>query len=260
MIVATLIPRKKLAEAGKRQEVRKYGIYFLFGIDEEKAKPIAYIGETDNCFNRLNTHNREKDYWTHAIVISHKANFTKAHVEYLEYLCVKIAREIGRFDTTDNKATPSMPFITESMDADIQDNFETIKVLLSTLGYPIFEETKSMLKKREALYCKGKDASATGEMIDNGFVVNKGSKANMNETKTATTWVAGLRKKLIDDKIMIPKDGVYVFCEDFVFNSPSAAAATILGRQANGWTEWKNVEGKTIDSLYRVEIPESKTN
>jgi hypothetical protein len=255
MIVATLIPRKKLADAGNRQEVKKYGIYFLFGINEDKAKPIAYIGETDNCFTRINTHNREKDFWTHAVVVSHKANFTKAHVEYLEYLCIKVAREIGRYDTSENKSIPTKPFITESMEADLLDNFETIKVLLSTLGYPIFEEIKSTNKKKVILYCKGKDAQATGEMIDDGFVVLKGSKANKEETKTATPWVVSLREKLREDKIMILRDGVYEFSEDFVFNSPSAAAATVLGRQANGWTEWKNKDGKTIDSLYRVELP-----
>ena len=140
------------------------------------------------------------------------------------------------------------------MEADLLDNFETIKILLSTLGYPIFEEIKTSVKKRELLFCKGKDASATGEMIDDGFVVSKGSKANKEETKTATPWVVGLRKKLIDNRILILIHDVYIFNEDFIFNSPSAAAATVLGRQANGWTEWKNKDGKTIDMLYRVEI------
>jgi hypothetical protein len=260
MIVATLIPRKKLSDVGNRQEVRKYGIYFLFGINEEKAKPISYIGETDNCFTRLNTHNREKDFWNYAVVISHKANFTKAHVEYLEYLCVKTAREIGRFDTTDNKSTPTKPFITESMEADLLDNFETIKILLSTLGYPIFEEIKTSARKREVLYCKGKDASATGEMIDDGFVVFKGSKVNKDETKTATPWVVGLRKGLIADKILLQENGIYVFSEDFVFKSPSASAATVLGRQANGWTEWKNKDGKTIDALYRIDLSDASSD
>lgn len=254
MVVATLIPRNKLSDVCDRPEVRKYGIYFLFGINEDKAKPIAYIGETDNCFLRLSTHNREKDFWTHAVVISHKANFTKADVEYLEYLSIRTAREIGRFDTTNNKATPTKPFITESTEADRLDNFETIKVLLSTLGYPILEEIKSAAKDSERLYCKGKDASALGEMLDDGFVVFKGSKANLEETQSAQPWVLGLRKKLVDDKILSRENGLYVFNEDFVFDSPSAAAASVLGRQANGWTEWKNGNGITIDKLYRKEI------
>lgn len=140
------------------------------------------------------------------------------------------------------------------MEADLLDNFDTIKILLSTLGFPIFEEIRnSSTDKRTHLYCKGKNASANGEMIDDGFVVFKGSKANLDETKTAGAWVKGMRKKLLDDKILIQEGGVLVFNEDFIFGSPSSAAAAVLGRRANGWTEWKDKDNKTIDELYRVE-------
>jgi len=246
MIVAVLIPRSKLAESGSRQEIKKHGIYFLFGINEEKAKPISYIGETEDCFDRLKSHHKNKDFWNYAVVITSKSNtFTKSHVKYLEYICIKVANEIGRFDT-DNLATPAKPYITESMEADLLDNFETIKVLLSTLGFPIFEETrKAASKKSKLLYCKGKNASAQGEMMDDGFVVLKGSKANKDETKTAGTWVTGMRKKLLDDKILTADNGILLFTEDFVFGSPSAAAAAVLGRRANGWTEWKDKDKKT---------------
>ena len=94
-------------------------------------------------------------------------------------------------------------------------------------------------------------------MIDDGFVVLKGSKANKSETKTAGSWVTGMRQKLITDKIIIELNGVFVFAEDFVFGSPSAAAAAVLGRKANGWTEWKNKEGRTIDEIYRIETTET---
>jgi hypothetical protein len=254
MIVAVLIPRNKLTECGVRPEVRKYGIYFLFGVNEEKAKPISYIGETEDCFERLKMHNKSKDFWNYAVVITSKSNtFTKSHVKYLEHVCIKTATEIGRYDT-DNQSAPAKPYITESMEADLLDNFETIKVLLATLGFPIFEEIrKSTLQKKDLLYCKGKDAMAQGEMIDDGFVVLKGSKSNKDETRTAGTWVTSMRKKLLDDKILIPDNGVFVFAEDFVFGSPSAAAAAVLGRRANGWTEWKDKEGKTIDEIYRID-------
>jgi hypothetical protein len=53
---------------------------------------------------------------------------------------------------------------------------------------------------------------------------------------------------------MMSKDNIYQFVEDFIFRSPSAAAAAVLGRSANGWTEWKNKEGKTIDEIYRIDV------
>jgi hypothetical protein len=213
---------------------------------------MVYIGETEDCFVRIKTHNKNKDFWNHAVIISSKTNtFTKAHVKYLEYLCVKNALEVGRYDT-ENQTSPAKPYVTESMEADLLDNYETIKVLLATLGYPVFEEIrKSSVKEKEILYCKGKDAVAEGDMIDDGFVVFKGSKANKNETKTAGSWVVNMRSKLIESKILIEQENVLMFSQDYIFGSPSAAAMAVLGRRANGWTEWKNKDGISIDKIFR---------
>lgn len=254
LIFATLIPRKKLIESGERNEIRKYGMYFLFGINEEKSKPIAYIGETDDCFERIKTHNRNKEFWNYAIAITSKSEvFTKSHVKFLEYISVKTAKEINRYDL-ENQTVPTKEHISESMEADLLDNFDTVKVLLSTLGFPIFEEIRDINnEQKEILYCKGKNANAQGELIDDGFVVFKDSIANLQETNTAGDWVKSLRKKLIGDKIMIQENETFRFTEDFVFNSPSAAAAVVLGRSANGWYEWKNADKKTIDQIYRME-------
>lgn len=253
LITAISIPRNKLIESGKRAEIKKYGIYFLFGINEDKAKPIAYIGETDDCFERLKTHNKNKDFWNYAVAITSKSDtFTKSHIKFLEHICIKNAKEIGRYDL-DNLNTPTKEHISESLEADLLDNFETLKILLSTLGFPIFEEIINKESNREILYCKGKDALAMGELTDDGFVVLKGSTANLSETKTAGNWVIGMRKKLKDDRIIIHDKNIYTFQENFIFTSPSGAAAAVLGRRANGWTEWKNKEGKTIDEIYRIE-------
>lgn len=88
-------------------------------------------------------------------------------------------------------------------------------------------------------------------MIDDGFVVFKGSKANKNETKTAGSWVVNMRSKLIESKILIEQENVLMFSQDYIFGSPSAAAMAVLGRRANGWTEWKNKDGISIDKIFR---------
>ena len=36
-----------------------------------------------------------------------------------------------------------------------------------------------------------------------------------------------------------------------MFGTPSAAAAIVTGGAANGWTEWKNARGQTLDEIYR---------
>ena len=38
----------------------------------------------------------------------------------------------------------------------------------------------------------------------------------------------------------------YAFTKDYIFTSPSLAATIVMGRNANGRTEWKTAEGTTI--------------
>lgn len=251
IVQSILIPRNKLEEAGKRDEIKNVGVYFLFGYDEDKAKPIAYIGEAEDCYNRLKQHNQKKDFWTHAIVVVTKtSSFTKSHVKYLEHYCVEQAYKIGRYEM-DNVSTPTKSHITEQMLADVMDIFDTMKILFSTLGYPIFEEIRQKQSKKDLLYCKGKDAFAKGEFTDEGLVVLKGSTCNLKESKTAGNWITNMRKKLQDNNVLVQKDEVFEFTSDYLFNSPSAAAGSILARRANGWLEWKNEDSKTLDELKR---------
>ena len=139
VVKAVLIPRNKMDYVGEREEVKNVGLYFLFGESSDKAKPSVYIGEAEDCYTRLKQHHRNKEFWNYALVAVSKINaFTKAHAKYLEYLAVKTATEVNRF-FTENGNVPAKPFLPEHMEADLLDSFETIKILTSTLGYPIFE-------------------------------------------------------------------------------------------------------------------------
>ncbi len=251
IVQAIHIPRNKLSEAGKREEINNVGIYFLFGEDEEKSKPLVYIGEAENCCNRLKQHNQNKDFWTHAVVIVTKtSSFTKSHVKFLENYCVNKASEINRF-ILENNVNPTKSHITEQMEADIMDVYDTMKILLSTLGYPIFEEIKPKTSNKDLLYCKGKQALAIGELTDDGILVYSGSKANVEETRSLDKRLSNMRKRLFNDGIIKLNNGVYLFQKDHLFSSVSTAATCILAGAANGWTAWKNKEGKTLDELKR---------
>src|SRR5688572_29670160 len=83
IVQLVLIPRNKLNEMNLREEVKSVGVYFLFGKSDTDGKPNVYIGEAENCFERLKQHNRDvnKDFWNVAIVaVSKTGSFTKSHV------------------------------------------------------------------------------------------------------------------------------------------------------------------------------------
>lgn len=247
-VSAVLIPRSKLNDAAKRDELNHVGVYLLFG--NEESIPKVYIGEAENCLNRLKQHNKSKDFWTHAIAFTSKTHyFTKTHIKFLEWLGCEVATKAKRY-SLENNNSPSKPHVSESVEADLYDNFETMKILSSTLGYPVFDEIRKP-KITEIIVCKGKDAYAEGEYTEDGLTVFSGGKCNLVESETAGSWVVGMRKRLKESGVLIEKDGVLIFTSDYVFSSPSGSAVVVLARRANGWLEWKYKDGKTLDEVKR---------
>lgn len=247
-IQAILLPRSILNDITNRKELNNIGVYFLFGLEENLSK--VYIGETENCFKRLCDHNKKKDFWTHALVFISKTQFfTKSHIKFLEWLSYDKAIKSGRY-VIENSNIPTQPYISESVESDLYDNFETIQLLASTLGYPVFDLIKKPIKK-EIIECKGKDAISKGEYTDDGLVVFKGSTCNLEETNTIGKSISNKRQELINQEILIKKDNVYEFSKNYIFPSPSSAAGVILARSANGWIEWKYLDGKTLSEVKR---------
>ncbi|WP_199726721.1 GIY-YIG nuclease family protein [Aquimarina sp. AD1] len=185
LVKAILFPRNKLKEVGERELVHFTGVYFLFGASEEEAKPIVYIGEGEDCYTRIQEHNRSKDFWTHCIIVATKTNeYTKTDAKFLEHYCIKQAEIIGRY-ALDNNTGSKKPSLPETREYDLLDNFDTLKVLLATLGYPLFEEKRKLEGKKELFFCKVKEASAQGELTNDGFVVYQGGICVLKESAKA---------------------------------------------------------------------------
>jgi hypothetical protein len=211
---------------------------------------MLYVGEAEECISRLKQQNKDKDFWNIAIAIVSKTKyFTKTHIKYLESFCYEEAGKAGRYKLK-NSSVPTKPYVSESMEADLFDNYDTIKILVATLGYPIFDHIGKPQKK-DLLFCKGKQAKAQGEYTEDGFVVFAGSLCNLIETDSAGIYVKKWRQELIDDGILEKQGLVYRFIQNHIFSSPSTAACVVLGRRANGWTEWKYEDGRTLDEVKR---------
>lgn len=58
------IPRSKLKELSDRHDLKKAGVYFLVGKDDEDYDTV-YIGEAEDVYKRLLQH-QDKDFWSEA--------------------------------------------------------------------------------------------------------------------------------------------------------------------------------------------------
>lgn len=248
---AVLVPRAQLDFACSRKELSRVGLYFLFGeIGPEDALQV-YIGEAEDCAVRLKQHNKAKDWWTVALVcVSKTAEFTKSHVKFLEWHCHQAATTAGRFKV-DNSTVPTKSHVSESMEADLLDHFETIRILAGTVGYPVFDHIQKS-GDRNLLFCKGKKAIAKGEYTEEGLVVFADSTANAVENRSFPEASRARRKMLIDQGVLAAADDDTLrFTKDHLFSSPSSAADAVLGRSANGWIDWKYSDGRTLDEVKR---------
>ena len=254
---AVLIPRKRLSEASNRNEVSQAGLYFLFenqGFGEEAR---VYIGQSLNCFNRLKQHNSDgkKDYWNLAVAFITKDNsFTPTHLSFLEQMAISKANEANRF-SVENAVQPANFVISESMEAECQDHFDSIKLLLGTLGLPVFKRLNEASPVAEGMdqvfMLKQRGANARGTMSDEGFVILAGSRGPVEVTGSYEDGKKALRQKLIERGVLKVEGDEIVFAEDYLLGTPSGAAVLVCGRITNGWTAWTNDKGVTIDAIFR---------
>jgi hypothetical protein len=250
IVQAMLVPRNKLPEAMKRQELKSVGVYFLFGEPEESAKPMVYIGEAEECCKRFTQHNANKDFWHTAVaVVSKTGSFTKAHAKYLEWYCIKRAKEVGRYALA-NGNEGGEPFVTEPMLADLMDASDTLNILVSALGFPLFEPRPDA-SGPDVFILSGPQCEGRGKMVEEGFTVFAGSKCRKEIVPSAGKWLQGARQELLASGVLAQGGDHLVFRDDHTFKTPSGAAMALLGRTANGWKEWKNKAGATLDQLKR---------
>ncbi|MFA5080350.1 MAG: GIY-YIG nuclease family protein [Candidatus Paceibacterota bacterium] len=253
---AIVIPRNKLKDIKRRPDCNKPAVYFLVGKENEEALlSTAYIGEAENLWNRLTTHDNSKDFWFTAIAfISKDSNLTKAHVKYLESRCMEIATQVKRYEL-ENGAKSVLPSLSESDIAEMEEFLSNLRLLLTAVGYPILQEVvpKEQINLSDPLFaCSGKKALASGRMTNEGFVVYKDSTVTTQLSSAIAERNKRNIEKLISNGYLEKKDeDLYVFIKDYVFNSPSAASDIVLGNSTSGWKKWKTKDGKTLEKVYR---------
>lgn len=243
-------PRTQLKEALNRPEAQFAGVYLLLG--EVGGAPHAYIGESECIADRIKQHDLNKDWWEDAVLITTTANeLNKAHVRYLESRLIETAVK-AKVAALDNGTQPSAPKLSEAATANMDEFLSVLDLVLPAIGVDL------LVNKAVAWHSLplGPMAAAPGfvlenkkhkivahaRLVDGSFVVVKGSSARRNwEGKQSGLGVyQALHGKLVTDGVLNTDTDPAVFTTDYVFASPSAAAAVCHGRSANGRTEWRH--------------------
>lgn len=244
--LAVMCPRTELARFARRPEARKTGIYILVGPpDAASSRVRIYVGEGDEVWTRLSSHDSTKDFWTHVVVfVSKDENLTKAHVRFLEAALVREIKQAKRAEVT-NGTEPVGGKLPEADVADMVTYLENVRLLLPTLGVDVFAVEQSMSSPASGelrLELKWEDSKAECAVRDGQFVVLANSLARAKEGESLGDAMRALRRDLQKAGALVPvpnSPGALRFTGDYAFTSPSAAAAAVMGTSVNGREAWK---------------------
>jgi hypothetical protein len=251
-----MTPRTQISEALKRKEARYTEVYLLFG--EREGEPFAYIGEAEDVSERIRNHDTRKDWWSTAILVTSAANnLNKAHVKYLEARLIEEARAVGKV-ALENGNLPSRSGLSEAAQANMEAFLAHILMVLPALRIDSFlKNTRPALQTADQarvaavaplfeLQTPKHGIRATARLENGEFVVQAGSIARRawEGRGTENSAYGQLYAELVRMDILAEQGANRVFRENYAFKSPSAAAAVVNGRPANGTIEWK-VQGQS---------------
>ena len=249
--VSYKIPRNKIKDSKELKNINNTGVYILLGIDERTGENRAYIGEAENIYVRLLQHNKSKEFWSECLVfVSQDNSLNKAHIKFIENKLYLEAKNINRY-LIENNSEPTKSTL-DSADEIIAIKFyEKIKLLTSVYGYHVFDEIipKDIKYNNDNLLylTNNKIQYAKGIITDEGFVILKGSKIKNEIADSLSPSLV----KFVERERNSKDIQNYVFINDHLCSTPSMAAVIILGRNSNGYSEWKNKKGKKLKDLIK---------
>lgn len=184
-------------------------------------------------------------------------SFGPTEISYLENRFCFLANEAKRYEVK-NGNDPTSGNITEEKESELEEFIDFAKIIMGTLGHKVFDkliDIKVLNEQEDGqrefelfLHLKRKSRKsglvieANCKQTNEGFVVLKGSRIETIDSDSIPPGIKETRQKVV-----INENGILQ--EDVLFHSPSYAAAFVIGGHANGLTEWKTDEGKTLKEI-----------
>ena len=250
---ALVFNRSELSELAKtRKELEYTGVYMLVNSSGDSL-PEIYVGEGESVLKRLKSHSTDpkKDFWESAVVFVNRDNsLHKGHIQHVEASLVERATSNKRCFLK-NDTAPKKPSLPEPVLFEAEDLLSDIYHIIPLLGISAFEVVADDpdVTQSETLIMNSKGIQATGFTSNSKLVVLAGSQAMPDHAPSASSGCIGLRTTLVQQGVLDNQTIPWTFTQDYTFDSPSRAANAILGRSANGRTEWKTKDGVTLKEL-----------
>lgn len=280
------IPRSGLGAFCQMSEAAEMGIYFLLSSAQLYIGQTSDLGARLKTHDKTKPFWQR----AFAVVLNNDFR-TLDHLYCLEKTAIEQARAAGRFELDNGTAGSSYRHLHDSIRSDCENIFDEIETLLAVLNQEWFTaqeafrpseslaaevEACEVIKpdifsndvrvqnrpsenEKEMFYCRAPNHNAYAKGIwqprKSGFLLLKGSRIRKNFVPSMggeQAKLSKLKQQMIENHLLILENECWVLQQDyFISGRPSAASDLILGRPSNGWIEWKNAQGQTLDEIYR---------
>ncbi|OLL13379.1 GIY-YIG nuclease family protein [Actinomyces oris] len=272
-------PRSALTRLLDREEAHRNGVYFLLGDDPDAIESVrCYIGKTEEFSARFLDHNRKKEWWDRAILVSSlDDSFNEGHWGYLESRLLEIATTTKRCTLRDNVQTPQPRKLSEAQQSDAEAFLEQIRSILPVLGVNILRSTHRPPERQTpppdinspifTLTAPKRRVTARARIVGDEFIMLEGSRVvgewtsagRTSSTRRSYESLCAQHTKLVDDGSIAVEGTIGTLTRDIPFPSPSAAGSIAIGYSCNGRIAWtweggtyKDWENRDLDPTVTV--------
>ena len=245
-LVTVVIPRNQLAEAAQLPQLPRRGVYYLLDEDHGVLSRV-YAGQTIQGISRLVSHKSQKGFWNRAVMfLDEDWNIDRDVLDALEAKAIGFIQKHGSYET-DNKQIPS-PHLSPYKEQRVESLHDSILFRMEVLGYDLQRIEMAVVSQHAVFHTKKNEVVARGkyDTRNGSFTVLAGSEIDLGRPALKSQGAQELRKQLFGDA-----SGKVNLGEDITFPSPLAAAVFVLGGSQNGWVEWLDDAGRSLDSVYR---------
>lgn len=217
-----------------------------------------YAGQTVQGIQRLDDHNKRKNWWNKAVMfLAPDTEFSMDVVSGLESIAIRYIKEHGAYEV-ENTNDPK-PYISPYNETFIHALHEDILFRMALLGFgldAVGDDSIAIPGQLFHTYRRGIKGLGRYNAAEGSFDVLPGSKVDIGTCagtkRNPNKKIESLRSQLIaSGELSMENEGVYELGCTLHFDSPSAAAVFVLGGSCNGWTEWLDESGRTLSFVYR---------
>ena len=224
--------------AAHKLELSQPGVYFRF--HRVGTENRVYIGQSNNVFNRMNTHlNSQKagkiPFITEMLFFV-KPEFTGSDTLYLEHRLTEIARDYNNIPVITHNTSPQS--LSNAQLSILDGHLDSIMRISVMLGFPMFD--RSMWDNGSTKYLKLSRAKGFVPPYNHGLVVLAGSKIS----DTVKDYAIRKNPAYIEKRKELIAAGVIsdnVFTRDVEFPTAAEAGTVVTGSTCAGIKAWKPV-------------------